>query len=195
MGLFETVERMSEERTKREVKLTEDGQISYESTNVVSDMWKCMVGKERTDEEKSRGFWYAAGTVQLGAFFFASGPSLPIAAATGLMAWGGFDAIQRLAYSKEDTPMRSTARNFIAVCFGVEGSETIQIRRRLVDVGGSIGVAFLLGGTSIVALLGGLAAGAALTLVTTSQPAAKKEWFDTKREATKDPKPSLFSLS
>lgn len=91
--------------------------------------------------------------------------------------------------------MRSTARNFIAVCFGVEGSETIQIRRRLVDVGGSIGVAFLLGGTSIVALLGGLAAGAALTLVTTSQPAAKKEWFDTKREATKDPKPSLFSLS
>lgn len=151
-----------------------------------SDMFRIMMSPTDTltQDEKDARFWTWVGGAEAVAFGLQGGLAFPAGVTVGLMGYAGFEALQRAARQDEDCGSREFARKTIRLLFGTEGDQNSQIRRRLIDIGGSVGIAVLLGGATVTALMTGIAAGAALTLVTTWQKSADPDWFEEEEEVT-----------
>lgn len=158
------------------------------SNIVPKDVWDTIV-HPKTSEERQRRFWTGAGAVQLAALGLQGGVAFPMGVSVGMMGYAGFSALRMAAEGDENTKTRRLARHTVRALFGVEGKSG-QARRRLLDLGVSVGVASLLGGT-VTGLIAGIAAGATLTLITTWQKGADPKWFASDEESKQTLKTAL----
>lgn len=142
-----------------------------------SSFWKTMLSPE-TQEEKSKRFWTAVGSVQLAAFWGAGGvasAALPAGVTAAIVVYTALKALEEAANSEKPSQVRTVSRKAIHLLFGEEGKNS-QARRRLLDAALSVGAAAIFGWTSATGMVAGICTGAALTLVTTWQKGANPEW-------------------
>lgn len=145
---------------------------------------KVMLNPE-TEEERSQRFWTGASLVQGGSFLLLGGSAgliLPGMISVGIAVKIGFDTLRQAANSDKDSLSRRISRRTLRMILGVEGSKNSQLRRRVSDFVITLGIAVAIGGASVTALLTGLAAGAAITLISTWERGADPEWEESSKE-------------
>lgn len=157
-------------------------EISSVPSAKANKFWN-IIFNPQTQAERSKRFWTIAGSLQLLGFWGAGGVAgavLPAGIAAGLVVYTGLQALQEVADRPESSKGRTIARKVIYLLFGGE-DENNQFRRRILDLVLSFGAAVMFGGATATGLMGGLCAGAVITLITTWQKGAPDDWF-TKEE-------------